>query len=246
MKSPAFLGRQVLLVILHRQPRALGLVIALLLADVAFAGAQISLPIAVPIATATPAPINTPAPTASPAPAATPGTTVIDGITDLGAYRQARQPTASVAITFPVKNILSLPTQSLATRTLPASPASQAAGVLSTLQPTALDGIFSEVNLGFLSGSNPPPPATVTLQFNPSRAGTAIWVQTLDGGSLQTQDAEGHAVNIQGGGWIELNAAGQISFTFQAPAFSARYQVLVRLDNVSSVLPFLVPDPTQG
>ena len=173
-------------------------------------------------------------PTAPPAPAATPGNT------DLTAYRLARRPTVSTAIAFPASGV---PTQNLAT-TWKAG-ALPVAGLLPTiLQPHTVGGVFSEINLGLLQGANPPPPATVTLQFDPANAGALVWVQALDGGTLQAQDPSGNPVKMGAGGWIQLDPTGQMSFTFQVPAASARYQVLVRLDNVSSVLPFVVPDPT--
>ncbi len=219
-----------------------------LLSGVKSGDAQTALPTATEAPAISPIPAASPAPTASLAPNVSPGTIVTPGAIDLTAYNQARQPSAKIAVIFPVSTISALPQQGFATHVDAKAAATSAAatGIATALQPTLLGGVFSEVNLGYLNGAKLPPSARLTLQFDASRAGAAVWVQALDGGTLQTQDATGNSVDIAGGGWIELDSAGQISFTFQAPALSARYQVMVRLDNVSTVLPFIVPDPTQG
>ena len=155
---------------------------------------------------------------------------------DFAAYAKARTPTASVGLT--LGSATAVPPQNPLTQLI------QTDAATTLLQPQVIGNVFSVVNLGALSGNTPPPPAAVTLQFDPARAGTKVWVQTLDGGTLQTLDSSGQAVAIQGGYWGTLNAAGQLIFTFQAPSASARYQVVVRLDNVSTIVPFVVPEAT--
>ena len=86
------------------------------------------------------------------------------------------------------------------------------------------------------------PPVDVTLQFDPTRAGALVWLSMLDGGNLSALDAQGGVVNAQGGFFMEISAAGTVAFTYQAPNIGGHYQVVARLDNVSTVLPFDVPD----
>ena len=194
-----------------------------------------------------PTPVATDVPVADPAPVvvATPspagGNTGTLGVTDLSGYVQARRPSISVVIAVPG----STSAQNGASTGTPALQAAgtTVAGPSTTMQPQILGGVVGDINLGVLNGGNPPPLATVTLQFASTRAGALVWVQTLDGGTLQAQDAGAGMVTAQNGFWMELNTLGQVTFTFQAPASPMRYQVLLRLDNIPTVLPFVVPDP---
>ena len=88
-----------------------------------------------------------------------------------------------------------------------------------------------------------PLPATVTLNYAPDRAGTNVWVQPLQSGTLSTLDAQGKTVTSTRGFPLTIGAAGSVTFTFQAPATPNSYQVYTRLDNVTTTLNFLVPDP---
>lgn len=117
----------------------------------------------------------------------------------------------------------------------------------SLLQPQARNGVFDEVNLGYLDGSGKaPPPVNVTLQFDASRAEVTVWVQPLDGGTILAQDANGKSISSPAGCTVVLDASGQLVFGYQALALPGRYQVLIRLDNISTILPFVIPDPSQG
>ena len=84
----------------------------------------------------------------------------------------------------------------------------------------------------------------VTGEFDAARAGAFVWVQTLDGGVLQAVDNDGQVVTADGGFLMELDAAGKVNFNFQAPTASNRFQVLIRLDDVITILPFEVPSAT--
>lgn len=115
------------------------------------------------------------------------------------------------------------------------------------IQPQSRNGVFDEVTLGYLDGSGKAPvPVNVSLRFDTSHAGAAVWVQPLDGGAILTQDANGKPVSNPGGCKVVLDASGQLVFSYQALAVPGRYQVLIRLDNVSSILPFIIPDPKQA
>ena len=114
------------------------------------------------------------------------------------------------------------------------------------IQPQSRNGVFDEVNLGYLDASGKAPaPVNISLQFDASRAGATVWVQPLDGGAILSQDANGNPISSPGGCAVVLDASGQLVFSYQALTLPGRYQVLIRLDNVSSILPFIIPDPNQ-
>ena len=160
------------------------------------------------------------------------------------AYRRARTPSVNVVLTAASPKA-SLPAQSAAANVVRSTPAAAGQAATATLQPQIIaGGLLGEVNLGALSGSTPPA-ASVTLQFDPANAGTQVWVQTLDGGILQAQDSTGQTTTAAGGFWLPLDNTGQLNFTFQAPAQSSSFRVLIRLGNISTILPFVVPDPSQ-
>ena len=114
-----------------------------------------------------------------------------------------------------------------------------------TVQPVWHYGVFDEINLGFLSDGTAPPPTSVSLQFDTSRAGASVWIQPLDGGTINFQNADGSTGSDPQGVFLTLDAQGTLTFAFQAPAQAGRFQVLLRLDNISSFLPFVVLDPSQ-
>lgn len=116
----------------------------------------------------------------------------------------------------------------------------------SLFQPQVRNGLFDEINLGYLNGSAAPSPASVTIQFDVALAGATVYVQPLDGGAILAQDADGNPLNSPAGCNLTLNALGQTTFGYQAPPQIGRYQVLIRVGNASSVLPFVVSDPSQS
>lgn len=191
---------------------------------------------------------TTPAPT--PADESTPQITVTPGVPsggDIAAYKAARTPLASVVLGTP--GITASPTTSTAK--------AQTLAAINTVQPVASGGVFTQIDLsaavtrptkgrtsavGGASGSLPAL-ATVTLTYTADRAGEAIWVQPLNGGTVSVVDDSGKTIVSTDGFMLEIGTASVISFCFQAPAVSNTYQVLTRLDNVPTVLDFLVPDP---
>ena len=64
------------------------------------------------------------------------------------------------------------------------------------------------------------------------------------GGVVLLPDASGNPQSHPEGGSVLINVLGQATFAFQSPAPAGRYQIVVRLDNVSTILPFLVADPS--
>ena len=165
---------------------------------------------------------------------------------DLAAYNAARTPQATVVLGTP-------PTTSTTS-----SVNAQVTAAINTVQPAATGGVFTQVDLraaavsrprkGGTSGANGtsgtlPALATVTLTYTVDRAGDAIWGQPLNGGTVSVVDGAGKTITSNNGFALEIGPAGTTSFCFQAPAASSTYQVLTRLDNVATVLAFLVPDP---
>ena len=175
-------------------------------------------------------PTNPLVPVASPVKAA-----VINPL-PLDAYHLLRTPAATLTLAVPTT--VTLPV--LSTLTPGVAPVATPA----PLQPLARYGVFDEVNLGFLDKSGNPTPAAVYLQFDPSRAGSGVWVQPLDGGQIATWDANGKAVYSNAGAFLPIPVTGQVAFSFQALARSGRYQVLIRLDSVSTIMPFVILDPS--
>ncbi len=193
--------------------------------------------------TATPAP--TPADGSAPQITVTPG---VPSQADIAAYNAARTPLASVV----------LGTSPTATLTGTSSAKAQTLAAINTVQPVATGGVFTQIDLsaaavsrpkkGRTSAANgtsgsPPALATVTLTYTADRAGDAIWVQPLEGGTVSVVDDTGKTIASNDGFLLEIGETGTTSFYFQAPAASSTYQVLTRLDNVATVLAFLVPDP---
>ena len=196
---------------------------------------QIALPTAMPSATVAPVQVGspTPSPTATPV---GPGAFSPPSIIDV--YQLARTPSITITLGALAKNSLAARLKRLraiANDELPV-PAN-------IIQPLQRGGVFDEINLGYFAADALMPATSVTLQFDVGRAGASIWVQPLDGGTILVQDAGGNPVSSQDGSAITLNAAGQAAFSFQPLAQAGRYQVLVRLDNVSTVLPFVLLDP---
>ena len=168
------------------------------------------------------------------------GNAGITALISLDAYRLARTPTVTLTLGLPAKG-------SLAKSTKPGALAGDdASAVPGPIQPQSHNGVFDEINLGYLDGSGKAPaPANVTLQFDASRAGMTVWVQPLDGGAILAQDSSGSPVSSPGGCTLVLNTLGQLVFGYQALTQMGRYQVLIRLEDVSTILPFVIPSPTQ-
>ena len=159
------------------------------------------------------------------------------GLVGLNPYTQARTPTLTVPAGAGATSGSNARLNKLA--------ALAGSDVTTPATVQAVNGLFSEVSLGYLDGSGKPPaPATVTLQFDASVAGTTVWVQPMDGGAILSQDASGKPVSLPGGTFLALDATGAATLSFQAPARTGRFQVLIRCQNVSSTLPFVVLDPS--
>ncbi len=208
--------------------------------------AQSPQPPATPGATVSPGGSLTPAAGPGTPPAGTPATPPLDpkGKPDWAAYRAALTPAVSVLLTAPGAKS-DLPGQSKNAKISKLAPPAPGKGASALVQPEVSGEAIGEINLGSPVGTVPPPAATVTLQFDVAHTGKRVWVQTLDGGSLQTPDAKAATIKAGGGCWIPLDKAGQLVFSFLPPAAYGRYQVLVRLGNVSTIVPFVVPDPAQ-
>lgn len=175
-------------------------------------------------------------PSAAPALPVTP----LPAVGDLDAYQAARVPVVTVSLPQPAAS-----PNKLDRRLARLAATAAGAGDLLPTPPTiqAHGRIFDEVNLGDLLGGQAPATAVI-LQFLATRAGATVWVQPLDGGAILTQDAEGKTVTNAGGAPLVVGALGQLNFSFQAPARPGRYQVLIRLDSVSTLLPFVILDPS--
>ena len=65
----------------------------------------------------------------------------------------------------------------------------------------------------------------------------------LGTGTLTADDGAGHTYDGSKGFFLTLDANAMATFNYQAPNASGTYQVLTRLENVATVLPFFVPDP---
>lgn len=198
----------------------------------------------VPEATSSPSPSPTPKASPDPSPLPTTTPTPSDGstttVTDGSGYRQVRTPvvTLSLGNTAKTSSAAKGSSKSIATDGITNEPPA-------TYQPQQNSGIFDEISLGYLDGTTTAPTANVSLQFDAGRAGANVWVQPLDGGKITVLNANGALVTSSDGVSIPLSALGQLSFGFQPPAKIGRYQVLIRLDNVSSTLPFVILDPAQ-
>ena len=195
------------------------------------------------VATPTEPPAASPAP--SPTGGDTPTVTVTPGLpsaADLAAYNAARTPQATVVLT-PVS-----------------TPGSTTAAVNKTTASTALSaqgGVFSQIKLPAApspngnktsrtsTASSSQPVATVVLAYNATWAGQVVWVQVLNGGTLTAADDSGIQYTAGDGFLLMLSTEGATTFNYQPPAVSGTYQVLTRLDNVTTTLPFLVPDAGQ-
>ncbi len=160
----------------------------------------------------------------------------------LDAYNALRTPSISLTLGKLVKGSLAAKLAKLNAL----ADGSDTPAVPGLIQPQSRNGVFDEVSLGYLDGSGKPPaPVNVTLQFIAARAGATVWIQPLDGGAILGQDADGNPISSPGGCAGVLDASGQLVFGYQALALPGRYQVLVRLDNVSTILPFIIQDPSQ-
>ena len=93
------------------------------------------------------------------------------------------------------------------------------------------------------AGATSQPVVAVVLTYDPSRAGEMVWVQMLGTGTLTADDGAGHTYDGSQGFFLTLDANAMATFNYQAPNVGGTYQVLTRLENVATVLPFLVPDP---
>lgn len=205
-------------------------------------------------------PVSDP-PAPVPTPAATPEVTVTPGLpaaSDAADYRAARTPQANVTLAGGTPLAQTAQSRAAATGLNDdlGAPLTFAAvgGVFPTIDLASASGISAAGKQTSTTKASPArtaaaaalPPATVTLNFDPMRAGTVISVQMFDGGTLSAQNADGNTVTSQEGFLMEISPAGSVSFTFQAPDRPGRYQVAVRLDNITTVLPFVVPDPASG
>lgn len=184
-------------------------------------------------ATPSPAPVPTPAPGASPAP----GATVAPTATPLPTVAPSPEPTFSV--THGALDGLVLEAYRLARRPVSLQVRLPALGGLAAteLAPVTVAGRATPISLRGQALSGQAQPATVALAFDPTRTGAKVWVDPVDGGTIDGQP---------GGRLVTLGVGGTLAFTFQAPVGrSDRFHVVVRLDNVDTVLPFLVPDPEE-
>lgn len=164
------------------------------------------------------------------------------------AYQQARTPSAVVvpAPTTPVSQ--TTPTQSTLPSSQADSPPIQASGGAFNVIPigsTPATGFASEGNPLASTGTARPAAAgvSVTLQFEAAKASTPVWIQTLDGGSLQTADENGQTLTTIGGLSLPTGADGKVRFVFVPPAADGLYQVLIKLEDVTNVMPFMVGNP---
>lgn len=162
-------------------------------------------------------------------------------IISLDAYRAKRTPVITLNLGKPRKGSFAA---KLAHINALAGADAATATPLDQIQPQSHNGVFDEVNLGYLNGGTAPA-AGIALQFDASQAGETVWVQPLDGGSILTQDIDGNPVSSPAGCTFALDASGQVAFSYQALALPGRYQVLIRLGNVSMMLPIVIPDPNQ-
>lgn len=169
---------------------------------------------------------------------------------DLDTYKAARTPQATVVLANAAAGHTAKskpePLPDTASATTPTAPSLTATGgalpgVL--LAPPAAPAPAKGTAAGTSTSSTAAPPAaSVTLQFDPVRAGQLVWVQTLDGGTVSALDADGATVYAQGGFDLEISSAGTVAFIYQAPAIGGHYQVVARLEDVPTVLSFDVPD----
>lgn len=173
-----------------------------------------------PTAAPSPEPPAPPAPAATPEPSPTPEVrlTVVPGALDgamLEAHREARRPAASRV-------------------NLPGVAPDEAARELT---PARQGGRHEPISLRGQALSGKAQPAAVALRFDPARAGANVWVHPVDGGTVDGKPD---------GRFLTLGSDGVLSFSFQTPlGRSDVFHVVVRLDNVETVLPFEVPDPDE-
>ena len=97
---------------------------------------------------------------------------------------------------------------------------------------------------GSTSAGNPQPVAKVTLTYAALGLEPLVWVQMAQpGGVLSATDSTGKVYSGEHGFFLTLGAAGQVTFTYQAPNVGSTYQLLTRFDNVTTVVRFRVPHP---
>lgn len=165
---------------------------------------------------------------------------------DMAAYQQARTPSASVALA-PSSPTKTPSTQSFGQPAAPDAVTVQASGGAFGLIPLGSSATplsvsrHSHQNSAASSQGNGG--VSVSLQFDSARASSPVWIQTLDGGSFQTTDENGQPQTIIGGLGIPIGADGKVSFVFVPPAADGRYQVLIKLDDVTNIMPFMVGNP---
>ena len=98
--------------------------------------------------------------------------------------------------------------------------------------PLTVPGVFAATKL-----AAQPPPATLTLAYNPLYAGARAVVAPLDGGTLTGADAD-HLFTI--------GSDGKLVFSFQPPASPGRYHVLVQLGGSAAAFSFDVASPASA
>ena len=135
-----------------------------------------------------------------------------NGATDLLAYQAAR---------LPLSVNLSVGTVSLAR----------------FLNPNLLAGTYDSGSLPSPAGLGPAPVSVAVLYDYAQHAGKTVFVQPLNGGSINGQP---------GAQRFTVNPDGLVAFSFQPPARPGRYPLALRLDNVEAGLRFLVFDPAAG
>ena len=117
--------------------------------------------------------------------------------------------------------------------------------VAAAIQQAVQGGVCTQITLlpPAKTSASAQPVATVVLTYNPSRAGELVWVQMLGAGTLTADDGAGHTYDGSQGFFLTLDVNAMATFRYQAPNVSGTYQVLTRIDNVATTLPFFVPDP---
>lgn len=135
------------------------------------------------------------------------------------AYRAARTPLVNVAAT-------------LAALLPAAAPDGLSLPAVAPLAPIARQGgRFESVGLLLADNGAGVLPAALALNFGAAAAGKKVWVQPVDGGTLDGQP---------GGRFVTLGVGGTLAAVFQPPAETGLYHVLVRLEDIQSALPFWV------
>ncbi len=100
--------------------------------------------------------------------------------------------------------------------------------------------VLSIVNLPLSSGGKAPA-ATVTLTYGLAWAGQSVWIKPTQGGTCSVLDAAtGKTATMKGGFYLQLDALGTGTFTFQPPDRNGTFPIRTFLCGVTTKLPFLV------